>query len=102
MESGVGVGAIRILWMWRGRRGVVFRSGWRLRGGLLRLVGRVSGNGEGLVVLSSCLSAILLLYVASGTGVLGWCTSLFDYGGDGVCVQAGLERDGIGSNGYMG
>ena len=26
-----GVGVIWILWMWRGRRGVVYRSGWRLR-----------------------------------------------------------------------
>ena len=36
MGLGAGAGATRILWMSRGRRGVVWRSGWMLRG-----VGRV-------------------------------------------------------------
>jgi len=45
MGSGVGVGVIRMCRRWRIRRGVVFRSGWRLRGGMLLLLGGIrSGN----------------------------------------------------------
>ena len=44
MGLGVGVGVIPILWTSRGRRGVVFLSGWRLRGGLLRPGGRGEGG----------------------------------------------------------
>jgi len=38
MESGVGVGVIRMCRRWRIRRGVVFRSGSGLRGGMLLLL----------------------------------------------------------------
>ena len=81
MVLGVGAGVIRTLWMWRVRRGVVYRSGWRLLVGLsrLRVINDDGSNECGYECGVDVSDVVFLLFFqrfALGLGVFRWCWSV--------------------------